>query len=487
LAKTQFFKMLVNAIAWSAFGGVSLLVFAGIYYLQSRPPLKIWHSTYLEGEFTAASNFNSFAEYRDLEQKLFKQLDEKIIKMLPEKDKSVINRFTAGSLSDPAQWKQNWNESFFLPASQPGGPGVLLLHGMSDSPYSLRTIGTLLHAQGFSVLGLRLPGHGTVPSGLVNVKWEDMAAAVKLAMQHLHQLLDGKPVYIVGYSNGAALAVNYSLSALTDRNLPKPAGLALLSPQIRITAVAALAKWQSLIGWAFDLRQLAWNSLQPEYDPFKYNSFAVNAGQQSFEITGEIQSKLTALAEAGLLKNMPEILAFQSVADATIIPTGIIDGLLKRLPSNNHHLVLFDINRQSKSLNSIVNDPIGPIENSLAAARQAFALTLISNRLTGGNRVASLHKKAGETAYQDQMLDLEWPPDVYSLSHVALPFRGDDPLYGGIGDGDENGVKLGRMDFRGERGVLQIPPGDILRQRWNPFFSFMMSRISDFLQPAKPN
>ena len=56
---------------------------------------------------------------------------------------------------------------------------VLLLHGMSDSPYSLRHLGERLSASGMRVLGLRVPGHGTAPSGLVHVQWQDMAAAVK--------------------------------------------------------------------------------------------------------------------------------------------------------------------------------------------------------------------------------------------------------------------------------------------------------------------
>src|SRR4030088_3017231 len=39
------------------------------------------------------------------------------------------------------------------------------------------------HARSSSawVIGLRLPGHGTVPSGLTIRRWQDMAAAVRLA------------------------------------------------------------------------------------------------------------------------------------------------------------------------------------------------------------------------------------------------------------------------------------------------------------------
>jgi len=475
----RFIWKATSALAWSVLGGIAILVLIGVWYLQNRPDLKIWHSTYLDTEFTEASNIGTFADYLALEQVLFNQLDEEIIKKLPAKDKSAINRFTPGSLSDPKQWAQNWNHSFVLPGS---GPGVLLLHGMSDSPYSLRTIGSELHSQGFSVLGLRLPGHGTAPSGLVRVEWEDMAAAVRLAMKHLHQSTNGKPLYIVGYSNGAALAVNYALAAIQDPDIPKPSALALISPQIQITAAAALAKWQSLLGQFFDLGKLAWNSLQPEYDPYKYNSFAVNAGQQSFEITQEIQAKLTDLRERKKLGEMPKILAFQSVADATIIASGIIQGLLQRLPQANHQLVLFDINRQSKSLNTILNDPLGAIEKTMEKPEQPFALTLVTNRTGNDDVVIARRRKPEQAHYEDTALSLEWPADVFSLSHVALPFSWNDPLYGIVDDGNKNRIRLGRLDLRGERGVLQIPPADILRQRWNPFYKFLATEISTFLK-----
>ncbi len=94
---------------------------------------------------------------------------------------------------------------------------MLLLHGLTDSPYSMRSIGLMLADQGFKVVGLRLPGHGTVPAGLTQVELEDLEAATQMAMRDLRKLVGAnKPLYAMGYSNGAALAVNYSLDALAD-------------------------------------------------------------------------------------------------------------------------------------------------------------------------------------------------------------------------------------------------------------------------------
>jgi alpha-beta hydrolase superfamily lysophospholipase len=50
---------------------------------------------------------------------------------------------------------------------------VLLLHGLTDSPYSMRALAELFAARGWYVVGLRLPGHGTAPAALTRVTWQD--------------------------------------------------------------------------------------------------------------------------------------------------------------------------------------------------------------------------------------------------------------------------------------------------------------------------
>ena len=84
-----------------------------------------------------------------------------------------------------------------IPVEEPRG-GILLLHGLTDSPYSLRALGTTLHELGYHVVGLRLPGHGTAPSGLKHIHWQDMAAAVRLAVAHLASKVGKKPIHLAG-------------------------------------------------------------------------------------------------------------------------------------------------------------------------------------------------------------------------------------------------------------------------------------------------
>jgi hypothetical protein len=67
---------------------------------------------------------------------------------------------------------------------------------------------------------------------------------------------------------------------------------------------------------------------------------------------------------------------------------------------------------------------------------------------------------------------------IFSLSHVAMPFPVDDPLYGITPDERENyGVRLGRVDPRGERGVLLVSVDDLMRLTSNPFFPYLEERL----------
>lgn len=479
-------KSIVKVIICGAAGGVVMIVVLLVLYLDSRPPLNVWHEVGLDAEFTANRPVKSFTDYLTLEKQVFAQLDELILERVPDKARNTINRFNRGSLSDPSRWSPNWNRTFEFASDIPQA-GVLLLHGMSDSPYSLRQLGLRLREAGAWVIGLRLPGHGTAPSGLVQVKWEDMAEAVRLAMAHLGAKVGKRKIYIVGYSNGGALAVNYALSCMDTPALTEAAGIVLISPSIGVTAMAALAKWQARLGHFLGLKKLEWNSILPEYDPFKYNSFAVNAGDQVHRITTEIQSQIESLDEAGKLTRFPPILAFQSIVDATVSTHAVIDGLFRKLPKTGHDLVLFDFNRISDTEHLFTNDSKQSIEALFKDPDLSFTLSLVTNASGESHEVVIVHKMPGSLKLVRKSIGMKWPNNLYSLSHVALPFSEDDPLYGIRRSNDRSKIQLGNIDFRGERGALAIPAADMLRLRWNPFYSFMERRILEFMGFTGPS
>jgi alpha-beta hydrolase superfamily lysophospholipase len=447
--------------------------------LEKRPDLNIWHEAELDAEFTVDSKAQNFADYLAIEEKLFAQLDERVYAKIKPEEQTIINRYHRGSLADPDKWSTNWNRTFEFATESPKA-GVLLLHGMSDSPYSLRNIGKTLHRSGAWVVGLRIPGHGTAPTGLVEAKWEDMAAAVQLAAEHLKNKIGQQPLYIIGYSNGGALAVHYALAALEDSSLPSVNGLVLISPSIGVSGLAAFAVWQARLGHLLGLDKLAWNSILLEYDPFKYGSFAVNAGDQVHRLTTFIQKHLAALSSSDKLSSFPPVIAFQSVVDATVSTNALIQGLFGKLPEGGHELFLFDVNRFSEIEKILSTDPKQSINDIFDDMNIRFTISLVTNVGKESRHVKVRSKNPHSSDIIETDLGMEWPTGLYSLSHVALPFPIDDPLYG-IYDSPENpGITLGNVELRGERGVLLIPSSDLIRQRWNPFYPYLEKRVLEF-------
>ena len=104
-------------------------------------------------------------------------------------------------------------------------------------------------------------------------------------------------------------------------------------------------------------------------------------------------------------------------------------------------------------------------------------MSLVTNKYEKSQAVVVRRSEAGASEFSDSDLDLHWPRDVYSLSHVALPFPPDDPLYGGPDAGTSPGIQLGRVTLRGERGVLVLSAADMLRLRWNPFHEYIETRV----------
>jgi alpha-beta hydrolase superfamily lysophospholipase len=476
------------AAACMLLGGLLAGMAAYGMYLARQPPLHVWHRAALDGEFRAGDG-DDLDGYRRREDGLFAELREEVHARLAPGEQRLTNRFAAASPLNPDNAPRNWNRTFELPgAAAAAAAGVLMLHGLSDSPYSLRALAERLDAAGARVVGLRLPGHGTAPSGLLDVGWRDWTAAVRLAARHLAARVGAdKPLLLVGYSNGAALAVELAVAALEgEAGVPRVDGLVLLSPAIRVTPAAALAGWQAALARLIGQDTLAWSDVQPEFDPYKYNSFTLNAAEQIRGLTRSVAERLDRLAARGGGRiGFPPVLAFQSVVDATIPAAAVVDGLLARLAPGPHELVLFDVNRYAEARALMVEDPEALTGRLLGGPPLGFAVTVVSNAAGDGRAVVARTRPAGRDEVREAPLGLAWPPAIFSLSHVALPFPPDDRVYGArpaaAGPG-RGGITLGGIALLGERGILQIPDGFFLRLRYNPFFPYLAGRAEAFLR-----
>ncbi len=461
-----------------------LMMFAALYGCGGVP-LEPWHTEKLTEEFTQdkADEVVSFADYLKLEDRLFNELDEKVYAQTESGPGYVMDRYSTGSAADPRQKAPNWNRSFELKTENPQG-AVLLIHGMSDSPYALRTLGKALNKKNYWVVAMRMPGHGTAPSGLRYIDRHDMAAAVRIGMRHLAQKVDGKPVHMIGYSTGAPLALEFSLDALEGNSTPIPGSLILISPAIGVHPSAAMAGFKNWLANIPGFGGMAFLQVQPEFDPYKYNSFATNAGTVVHRVTRSVASRIEERAKTKPKVVLPPILVFKSTVDSTVTTDAVVDRLLNYLNPNRHELVLFDINRYSIVKSRIlIDDPAPLTDRVMDADNLPFSVTLVTNANEKTTKVVSKHKLPfSADASKTKKLNMAWPPGVISLSHVALPISPGDPLYGQRAPDNENFLFLGQLGVQGERGLLRIPADWMYRLRYNPFYDYLEQHMLEWIK-----
>ena len=312
-----------------------------------------------------------------------------------------------------------------------------------------------------------------------------MAAATKLAMKHLGSSPEPRPIHIIGYSTGASLALDYTLNTLEDESAATPVSLVLISPAIRIHAAGGLAGFKNSLSVLPGLDGLSYLSVMAEFDPYKYNSFATNAGAQVHGITRNVDQRLQVLAQdSPAADKLPPILVFKSTVDSTVTTDAVVDNLLKLLPADRNELVLFDINRNAAIKSTLlVSDP-GPLtERLMTDPDLPFAVTFVTNENPHSARVVARHKAPYSLQAESvENLEVSWPRDVVSLSHIALPFPPDDPLYGQDPPPDDELIFLGNLAFKGEQGLLNLPPQWLLRMRYNPFHSYLLERTFLWLE-----
>lgn len=105
--------------------------------------------------------------------------------------------------------------------------GVLLQHGFTGSPYSMRPWGEALAERGYAVEAPRLPGHGTRWQELNNTRWADWYAETRRAFERLAAAND--VVFAGGLSMGGGLVLKLAAD-LGDR----VAGLVLVNPAVNL-------------------------------------------------------------------------------------------------------------------------------------------------------------------------------------------------------------------------------------------------------------
>lgn len=287
----------------------------------------------------------------------------------------------------------------------------------------------------------------------------------------------GQPLILAGYSNGALLAVRYVLNCLQEDELICPDGILLISPAIAVTPFARFGDWHELVSWIDDFEALQWQSILPEIDPYKFTSFPKNPGRQVFELSTDVDKDLMELINSD--RAFPKLILFQSQVDDTVNTRAALE-FVEKIPGMGHELVVYDVNQNEDIVELMISEPDDLIDIMETEAPFAFHISLLTNESAGSQKMRLVELTASSTELVSKAMDLEWPEEVYSLSHIALPFAPDDPVYG---DGINNRYfTLGTLAPRGERNVMNLSPEYFLRLRSNPFYSFQEHKISAWLE-----
>lgn len=480
----RLFQYATRAIVIAILAALALLL-AHAFEARGMPALMPWHRIVLTHELhaDALAPHYAWADYVADEQRVFGELHAR----LATESVAGALRYDAGSRLGARDGARDWNRSYESTPAAPRG-GVLLLHGLTDAPYSVRTLAATYERAGFAVIAPRLPGHGTLPAALLDVRWQDWRAVVRLAMRELRTRTGSdKPLHVLGYSNGGALALDYALDALdADAGLPMPQRIVLVSPMVGLRPFASLSRWLPLFGGIAYFEKSNWIDILPEFNPYKYNSFPANGALQSYLLTTRVQARIAGRAASGGLARLPPVLAFQSVLDSTVSSADVVHALFDRLPANGSELVLFDINRANLLAPMFRSAAAGELDALHTDTPRSYALDIVGNLRGDTLEVGERHFDADARTPLERPLGLAFPAEVYSLSHIALPFACDDPLYGLQPRMDEDyGIRLGTLELRGERGALQVSAEQVQRITCNPFFAYLEQRVAQTL-PSPP-
>jgi esterase/lipase len=315
------------------------------------------------------------------------------------------------------------------PTGTPRG-AALLLHGLYDSPFIMKDIAEHLQKSGLKIRSLLLPGHGSVPGALLNVRYQEWLDTVEHGLKGLAK--EFKKIWLIGFSTGGTLALYHALK----KTLPAVAGVVLLAPAIKISALSNITHIPPKLG-------IAWYHKDHELDYSKYESFTFNSIYQLHLLINDIKQLSKTKLDCPLLMIL-------SADDRTVNCSAAID-FFQKYASSDSQLILY-------------RSP------SYAAKRN-----------TGNLADTVLRKTTFDSLH------------IRGISHISIPVAPDNMHYGQHGDyiyasridaaadiiyiGDNTPTDIAK-NYLHKYGLY---PHQFARLTYNPDFEFLKNSISQFV------
>lgn len=308
--------------------------------------------------------------------------------------------------------------------------GILLVHGLFDSPHTLLSLAEHFHSQNYLVRAILLPGHGTNPGDLIGVTFHEWLKAVRYGIESFSGQVEN--LFLAGFSTGGALLIHDILHHST----PSLKGLMLFAPALKLlTPIAILSNINKLLRTT-TIRGMRWLTKSANHDYAKYLSFTLEPANQVNTLTHVIQKKLK---EAVL--DVPIFLV--ATEDDEMLSTRAMVQLIEKNPHLNSSMLLYGNSDQ----------------------------TFLDNRI--------------------QLVSSHFPEQrILNFSHMCLPVAPNHPHYGLNGDYHdflhyEEGISkkpktLNEEPFFGAVTHRNLRKHFIQRLTYNPDFNKMIKKMSDW-------
>ena len=307
--------------------------------------------------------------------------------------------------------------------------GIVLVHGLIASPWSMKPMGEFFQSRCFHVMGILMDGHGSRVGDMLVSKWQDWHRDLQFAVRTLSEKADR--ITLSGHSVGATLAV---LEAAENSDIDS---LVLFGPAMEVDGAGKYARAVSQLGRL--MPTAAWFELEPEDAVYRYESFPYFAAAETWDL---VETTQEALSKETL--SIP-VFTVASAQDTTVVAQATLD-FMQDLENINSHMVLYS-------------------QYELPSYNQT---SIINSSLPEQGIVSLGH------------LGLMTPPDH---PHYG---RGGDYHYCGQYYGEENDYfarcKSGNADFLGEATVENRARGVIERIAFNPFYDELLEELDLFIQ-----
>ncbi len=259
------------------------------------------------------------------------------------------------------------NKPFLLLHPQKTERSLLMVHGLTDSPHSMRDLARIFHARGYNVAAVLLPGHGTCAQDLMRVTLKEWRDEVALGFAAASAL--GEEISLAGYSTGGALVLD---ALARNYRAAAPAAISdvlLFTPALRLVA-AKRVRFACLPGVEQVLKTVWPWALDTQGDAHRYAKTALCAVCRLRELIRDNDAARPELLSA-IAAHGTGVFAAATAADTAIDSRAVAD-FMDSLPPKTRQSFLLYSEAEGITHEALTRPELNPLYARLEAALLAF-------------------------------------------------------------------------------------------------------------------